>query len=183
MKIQRGICKRVFFHNGCSCCKDGYYAYGLALDKTGVWPLEEVMQGKDSISIQKVLDGLSTFNSEPPNGTCKLCSQDFGETVVSKVIESVQENFEGLCLDCIDEPRRKDWDWEYVKHSSKFSSGRRPGRASGEFIPAHDWDEGCRITHDQPTWWFSWQVRKQFQDSFDKEREGRVELGKRKRTV
>jgi len=36
MKIQRGIYKRVFFYNGCSCCKDSYYAYGLALGKTGV---------------------------------------------------------------------------------------------------------------------------------------------------
>jgi len=93
---------RWFLRSGCSCRKDGLYAYELALDKTGVWPLEQVLNGRDQISIQKVLNGLSTFQYEAPNSTCSLCSQEFEDIVVSQTVENVQDHFEGLCLDCID---------------------------------------------------------------------------------
>jgi hypothetical protein len=37
-----------FLRSGCSCRKDGLFAYELALSKTGVWPIENVLNGKEN---------------------------------------------------------------------------------------------------------------------------------------
>lgn len=93
---------RQFLQSNCSCKKDGLFAYELALDNTSVWPLEQVLTGKEQRSVQNVLHGLQTFSYKPPNEDCDLCSSDFGEYIVESV-QKVQENFDGLCLDCMDE--------------------------------------------------------------------------------
>ncbi|CZR57067.1 uncharacterized protein PAC_06956 [Phialocephala subalpina] len=158
-KIHQGIYSRRFFSSSCSCKMEGYFQYGLALDKTGVWPLEEVMHGRDAFSLQQILQGLGRFGYKAPNETCNLCSQDFATTVVGPTVDRVQRNFEGLCLDCIDKGEKRDWDFEYRYHQAR-----------------RVWDmaeAGCRFEHSEPTWYFSWMARKQAADFFERERDAR----------
>ncbi|KAL2075341.1 hypothetical protein VTL71DRAFT_284 [Oculimacula yallundae] len=157
--IHRGLyINRRFLNSDCSCKKDGFFAYELALDRTGAWPLEEVLTGRSQLSIQQVLNRLETFNYIPPNRTCRLCSEDFEWTVVRNVVDSVRYSFGGLCLDCMDPEGKRDWDRDYITHRSTRS-------------------QGCRVRHDQPSFYFSWISRKQQPDYHERERESR----KRKR--
>ncbi len=147
---------RRFLSAKCACKKDGLFQYELALDKTGSWPLEELMHGKKEMSIKAILDGLKNFWYEAPNDTCSLCSQDFDETVVVPAIEKVWNNFDGLCLDCIETTKTGDFDRDYVRHHVRMN-----------------YDKNCRISHDQPTWWFSFLSRKQHPDAHGIAREQR----------
>ncbi|KAH9216437.1 hypothetical protein DL95DRAFT_460295 [Leptodontidium sp. 2 PMI_412] len=154
-KIHQGIyINRRFLASGCSCKKDGFVAYELALDKTGVWPLEEVLTGKYQLSIQKVLDDLRNFEYDSPNQTCGLCKEDFGKAVVRPTVNSTQHSFDGLCLDCMDLAGRRDWDRDYDNH---------------RYIGS----ENCRIYHGQPSFYFSWIARKQQPDYYERERDTR----------
>jgi hypothetical protein len=117
------------------------------------------MHGKNQISIQAVLNGLGNFSYIAPNDTCVLCSRDFGE-VIRSAVEKVQENFDGLCLDCIDNSQTRDWDREYDKHAQWNKESYR-----------------CRFSHDQPTWYFSCLSRKQVPDAHEREREKRKREG------
>lgn len=97
---------RGFLTAGCSCHKDGLFAYELALDKTDVWPLEEKLTGRGQSSVQEVLAGLRTFTYIAPNDKCHtLCSRDYDKEVAGSVIK-VQVYFEGLCLDCLDDEQQ-----------------------------------------------------------------------------
>ncbi|CZR57053.1 uncharacterized protein PAC_06942 [Phialocephala subalpina] len=149
MKIHEYLyINREFLNASCRCRKDGLFEYETALDRTGVWPLEEVLHGKDAISLQDVLDGLVRFQYHPPNGHCHLCASDLTTTTVAAAIKNCTNNFDGLCLDCIDKPRRRDWDADHYKHRGYKSKNIR-------------FDKGCRFPHGEPTWWFSWIARRQ----------------------
>ncbi|KAL5329225.1 hypothetical protein ACEPPN_002735 [Leptodophora sp. 'Broadleaf-Isolate-01'] len=127
-KIHQGIyTNRRFLASGCSCKKDGFFAYELALDKAGVWPLEEVLTGKYQLSIQKVLDGLRNFEYDPPNQTCSLCKEDFGKTVVRPTVNSTQHSFDGLCL---------DWDGE-ARIVTMITTGILGVRIAGSATASH----------------------------------------------
>lgn len=137
---------------------EGYFAYGLALDETRVWPLEEKLQGKNQVSIQAVLNGLKSFNYIPPDSNCKLCSQDFRETLVIPTIEKAEQNFDGLCLDCMDRPQHKDWDFSHQNSSRRYRKV---------------WcrDEHCRVYHGRSSSDFSNLVQKGKTNYFTKSRD------------
>ncbi|KUJ21789.1 uncharacterized protein LY89DRAFT_608287, partial [Mollisia scopiformis] len=158
MKLHEALyINRVFLNASCDCRKEGLFAYETALDKTGVWPLEEVLHGRNSISLQRVLSGMRKFEYEPPNDYCELCSEDFGASTVTRAINIAQSNFDGLCLDCIDNPHSRDWDIEYTKHHSfKLIKAKHI-----------EWDMGCRVKHEEPSWYFSWIARKQRADAHE----------------
>lgn len=168
MKIHEALyINKRFLDASCECRKEGLFAYETALDETGVWPLEKVLHGKDALSIQQVLDGLAKFQYEPPNDTCKLCSSNLAAKTVAKAIKTTQFNFDGLCLDCLDDPTLRDWDFDYLQHHAfKFRKFKRTMT--------------CRVEHDEPSWYFSWVGRKQRGDVFERERETRKESRKRK---
>jgi hypothetical protein len=135
------------------------FAYELALNKTGAWPLEEVLHGKRAKSIDKVLQSLGNFQYETPNADCGLCSRNFLTEIIEPGVESVLRNFGGLCLDCIDKPKKK-----HTWFGEEFRGEERV------------WDLHCRINHDEPSWWF-FLASKQRPDVQQQEREDR----KRKR--
>lgn len=149
---------REFFRSNCSCKMEGYFAYGLALDKTRAWPLEENLQGTSQISIQTVLNRLKSFSYAPPNSICGLCTQNFKETVVIPAIERVEQNFDGLCLDCMDTPQRKDWDFDHQSRSRRYRKV---------------WcqDENCRVYYRQPSFDFSKLAQKGDKNYFTKPRD------------
>ena len=49
-------------------------------------------------------------------------------------------DFDGLCLDCMDlsKPKSENSDHDYWLHDT-----------------FEEWDKGCRIEHGSSTWWFS----------------------------
>ncbi|KAF8866825.1 hypothetical protein BDZ45DRAFT_667502 [Acephala macrosclerotiorum] len=117
------------------------------------------MYGKESISVQQVLQGLGKFSYNAPNEDCPMCSQDFAASM-GMATRMVQNNFGGLCLDCIDKAEKRDHDVDY-KHHHQWS---------------RVWDmggTGCRFEHSQPSWYFSWMARKQAADFFERERDAR----------
>jgi len=150
-KIHDGLYpkEREFLYGECPCHKDGLVAYKIALGKTGVWPLEDVMHGKDAKSISDILKSIvAKFKYYPPNRTCRLCSTDITNRIIKPAITRVRKNFEGLCIDCIKNPVDRE------------------GRESG-------YDKHCRIEHGQPTWWFSWlsSEKRKYENIVDKEEE------------
>ncbi|TVY73437.1 hypothetical protein LSUE1_G005540 [Lachnellula suecica] len=140
---------RQFLTSECSCRKDGLFAFELAMDKTGAWPLEEKLHGKEAKSIQAVLQLLETFTYEPPNKDCKLCSTDFATVKILPGVQKVRQNFGGLCLNCMANPKDKN---------------QYRDRVCGQVT----WDKGCKFRHDQLTWYFSWLASK---DKSEQERE------------
>ncbi|TVY49171.1 hypothetical protein LOCC1_G000957 [Lachnellula occidentalis] len=131
---------RGFLSGSCSCKKDGMFAYQMALDRSGAWPLEEKLHGIDAISIHDLLGNLATFKFEAPNEDCELCSRDYKESTVDPCVQGVLDNFEGLCLNCIDYPNDKNLHPDFLP----FAGGGKV------------FDKDCHIAHRQPTWWFSW---------------------------
>jgi hypothetical protein len=147
---------RSFLTKGCSCKEKALFQFELALDKTGIWPLEQSMNGKYKKSLQDVLDGLQSFQYKVPEGACQFCSSDFGKTIILPAIESVESNFEGLCLDCILKSKIRDQNDQYRK-----SRGHSAG---------HNWSKNCRIEHGEPTWYFSFLASRQREDAHEQER-------------
>jgi hypothetical protein len=49
---------RAFLSRTCTCKEKELVQFELALDKTGIWPLEQHVNGKNKKSLQEVLDGL-----------------------------------------------------------------------------------------------------------------------------
>jgi hypothetical protein len=112
----------------------------MALDKTGAWPLEESMHGHDAMSVHAILAALGTFRYKAPNQECDLCSADYFNQIVVPGIDDAAVHFDGLCLDCINVPHKKN-------------------KARRDFRP--HWDSNCRISHGEPTWWFSYLASRQ----------------------
>lgn len=98
-----------------------------------------------------ILDRLDKFRYEAKPSACsKNCRQDY-KRMVRDVQTSVREYFDGLCLDCLSrsKPKLGDADRDYWRH----------GR-----LREHEWVRGCRFPHKQPTWYFSFNGRKEDRD-------------------
>jgi hypothetical protein len=83
------------------------FAYEQALHATEAWPLMAKTYGKGQYSIREAMSMLDDFEYNPPVKDCTLCSSNFGYTI-DMVLSNVQDSFNGLCLDCIKKPVRKD---------------------------------------------------------------------------
>ncbi|TVY73436.1 hypothetical protein LSUE1_G005539 [Lachnellula suecica] len=139
-----------FLGSSCYCRKEGLFAYLEALCNTGAWPLEDVMHGKDALSLNRVLDCLLRFKYNCPQDAygCDLCSRNFLRDTIEPGVKDAQAEFGGLCLDCINNSQ-----------ASNERGGRSAvARASGK---SGKWNAGCRIDHGEPTWWFSYISSKQ----------------------
>jgi hypothetical protein len=68
-----------------------------------------------------------------------------------------KDNFDGLCLDCMESSKPKA-DKEYWKACGQSPMGR--------------WDQDCRITHGQQTWYVSWCGRDEHRRKLLDERKG-----------
>ena len=115
--------------------------------ETGAWPLE---QAHSHNSIATVIDRLSTFRYDPPRHACGDCPDDF-EKIVKEAIAITLANFDGLCLDCMDHghPKTGDVDLDYYNHHL-----------------VEDYSRGCRVSHGQSTWYYSFLQRKELMDRY-----------------
>ncbi|TVY89542.1 hypothetical protein LAWI1_G006479 [Lachnellula willkommii] len=152
---------RGFLSGSCSCKAEGMFAYQMALHKSGAWPLEEKLHGNDAISIRELLDRLGNFEYEAPNQDCELCSTDYKTSTVDPCIKSVLENFDGLCLNCIDYPMNKNIYPDFLP----FDGGGKV------------FDKDCHIDHGQPTWWFSWLASRERRKDQPRNNQPRKRLG------
>ncbi|KAL8893885.1 MAG: hypothetical protein Q9192_004824 [Flavoplaca navasiana] len=138
-------------HATCTCRKETLFDYQEHLYKIDVWPLETVFLQK---SINQILENLSRFSYEAPARACGKCRQDY-MGIVAGVKENVRRYFNGLCLDCLDrsKPKTGDPDLDYWCHHK---------------LEEHEWVRGCRFQHRQPTWFFSFNGRKEERDRMEK---------------
>ncbi|KAI4180475.1 MAG: hypothetical protein LQ346_006986 [Caloplaca aetnensis] len=147
-------CHRLL-HSGCACRKETLYDYQEHLYTIDVWPLETVFLHK---SINEILENLTRFSYEAPARACVLCRQDY-KKIVKGVEQNVRSYFDGLCLDCLDrsKPKTEDIDMDYWRHHE---------------LKEHEWTSGCRFSHKQPTWYFSFNGRKEERDRMAKKMQG-----------
>jgi hypothetical protein len=130
----------------------GTYFHGLA--KIKVYPLEDVFP-KNSVST--ILSRMQDFGLAPAE-ECGFCSVDWHE-VVANAREDTEDNFDGLCLDCMDRSRpKKDDDRDYWTKCKSGYGGR--------------WDLNCRLHHGQQTWYVSWCGRDEHRRKLLEEKKG-----------
>ncbi|KAK4546193.1 hypothetical protein LTR36_002330 [Oleoguttula mirabilis] len=131
----------------CRCKANVLYAFEQGLANTGAWPLEAAFLSNSVERVLKMLEGFPGPQAFVPQ-TCgaQFCSFDFAHVVGNAKMEC-KRYFDGLCLDCMNasHPKLGDADEDYWAHSK---------------LGVH-WDQGCRIRHQQPSWYFSFLGRRQ----------------------
>ncbi len=103
-----------------------------------------------------ILDRLKRFEFEAKSSVCGTCHQDY-KGMVKRIENYVRHYFDGLCLDCLDrsKPKLRDIDMDYWRHHQ---------------LKENEWVKGCRFPHKQPTWYFSFNGRKEERDRLMKEK-------------
>ena len=131
----------------CKCKAETLFGYIKALHDTQVWPLDPVWP---KMQVNDILDSLEDFSYEPAVSTCSWCIQDY-TGMVEDAVRNTRKYFDGLCLDCMDrsKPKTGDEDSDYWQHNE---------------LQEGEWDSGCRVSHGQPTWYFSFMGRKEKRD-------------------
>ncbi|RAL14379.1 uncharacterized protein BO97DRAFT_340628, partial [Aspergillus homomorphus CBS 101889] len=145
----------VFKQSQAPCCERTVFEFLRELQRIYVWPFEECMKRS---SIDDLIDRLADFAEknmrkyvDPKTDTpvdCVCYAADW-ITIIEHVATRVLGYFNGLCLDCMNKTKNlrpggdQDTDyWEYMDHRDR-------------------WDLGCRITHAEPTWYFSFMGRRE----------------------
>lgn len=177
MNAARGRLRNVL-HNGlfehaanmlryatCECKEKTFFEYFRELESIKVWPLENTMKHR---SIDDIISNLRGFNASNVTahlekegstdadnadnldtlGRMCMCRKVNWKAIVSSTADTVTVYFHGLCLDCMSVSKAlregRDPDHEY------WASGRQK-----------KWDSKCRISHDEPTWYFSFMGRRE----------------------
>ncbi|KAK5164092.1 uncharacterized protein LTR77_010183 [Saxophila tyrrhenica] len=128
------------------------FFYELALTHTGAWPIESKFLNNN---VDTMLRKLANFRDPPKRDAgCLQCNDDFAGSV-TEATRKTSDYFDGCCLDCMaqSKPKFEDEDSDYWKHSRQNVA----------------WDEDCRLSHDQPTWYFSFMGRKEKQIQWTKQ--------------
>ncbi|THV51991.1 hypothetical protein BGAL_0092g00040 [Botrytis galanthina] len=144
----------------CACSARSLMSYVTAITKTGIWPLQACWKK----SVQDILNspGLKKFSPKVPKGSCRKCITLLQTKSAQKIATKVQFAFHGLCLDCMDaskvttrtngNPRRANEDEDGAGMSTS-------DQAYWEHDRMGEWSLDCRISHGQPTWYFSFMGR------------------------
>lgn len=135
---------------GCTCSKDNLKGYLRELINLRVFPFRDTL--RRGRSVNDVIQGLESFSFHPKPGSCGNCQRPDRLSTYAETVQNAQkktrENFNGLCLDCMDRKRPKlgdeDWDYWMVQMREERS-----------------WDSGCRIQHGESTWHHSFYARRE----------------------
>ncbi|KAI4756849.1 hypothetical protein E4T52_11196 [Aureobasidium sp. EXF-3400] len=132
----------------CDCKEKTVFQYLKALVQTDGYPIDQL--GRKSVN--HVCLNLRSFEKhfdlpESHEG-CVKCGRNWEWVVKSATIE-VQKHFDGLCLDCMDhsQPKFLDEHMDYWNH-----------------LAHKQWDEKCRVSHGQATWYSSFMGRADTRD-------------------
>lgn len=133
----------------CSCKEVTLFNYQKALTDIKVWPLEDIAQHTPMCTI---IERLSKFSFEPKPSACNNCRSSY-KAIVELARSRTRGYFDGLCLDCMDKSKSKtdDEDTDYWEHNN---------------LDEDDVIRGCRTSHGQPTWYFSYMGRREVRDKF-----------------
>lgn len=134
----------------CNCKEKTLFGYEKELYRINAWPLERVAQKNSIIAILGCLEG---FTFVPPKEACSKYCQNNYKAIVAEATSLTQHYFDGLCLDCMDSsnPKTGNTDLDYWCHNSL---------REGEMV------RGCRFSHRQSTWYFSFMGRKEERDHY-----------------
>ncbi|KAF7957704.1 hypothetical protein EAE96_003274 [Botrytis aclada] len=124
-----------FIHQQCSCKEVSNFAYAVGLSKMEIWPIESA--GKKGI--QEILNSFDKFVCKIPEKACMRCRDHLNSIAVNRIRNEIQSSFHGLCLDCM--------------HNS--SEGSEMAFVYYENDLNKCYDEDCRISHGQSTWYWS----------------------------
>ncbi|RHZ68423.1 hypothetical protein CDV55_104637 [Aspergillus turcosus] len=140
---------------GCACKEKTVFDFLKELRRIRVSPLDS---SSTKASIAEMLDRLQQFNGANTRGDtsvnqsrqsqCSICWLN-GTDIVEKAIERVSKYFDGLCLDCMD--RTKDLKVDRNKDQDYWF----------HHLWQESYDRKCRISHGEPTWYFSFMGRKE----------------------
>ncbi|EME80059.1 uncharacterized protein MYCFIDRAFT_14959, partial [Pseudocercospora fijiensis CIRAD86] len=122
----------------CNCAPTILYNYESSLARTGVWPLESKLMSDSVISAIHDLRAYDGKQWQIQTCGSLACTFDFDKIVIT-AREEIGNYFTGLCLDCMTASKGADADEKYWSHSK----------------PGVNWDQGCAVSHGQPSWYFS----------------------------
>lgn len=99
-----------FFLSHCDCMSISIFINALA--RQGLWPLSAPIE---RFSINKLCQKLEACdfglpNRVPKSKKCSKCPEEMAAKV-SKITQRALNGFDGVCLDCVKDPRRKFEDW------------------------------------------------------------------------
>ena len=106
------------------------------------------METQHQKSVHDILNspGFLKFECTIRSDTCASCVHKCSPAKIRQTRSKILSDFDGLCLDCMDLSRPKgdkDIDMDYWHHDVN-----------------QKWDSTCRISHSQPTWYFSFMGRR-----------------------
>lgn len=131
----------------CQCCPVAHFGYERALMKIDAWPVHKVI---NTTNLEFLIGRLRQFDYTVPATCCKNHRANISyKKEVANDANEVKDYFHGLCLDCMNNrlPKLSDSDLDYW-FSEYISSSRQ-------------YDGKCRITHGEPTWYFSFNARRE----------------------
>jgi hypothetical protein len=124
-------------------------AYLRALKEIKVWPIEKSMRKGTA---DEIWTRLNQFQYTPAVSGCDGCNINFKEHILV-VQKSMSKFISGLCLDCVQLGATQE------KHMVEECHRRgRHKRDCG--TKSVRWDHGCRVRHNQPTWYYSTRAKK-----------------------
>lgn len=163
-------------HPDCEDAPHVLYGYEQSLSNTGAWPLETNFM---RTSVWDILRELERFQILPAVRATSCgrgqCDFDMYVRAVATAVRKTKDYFDGLCLgksafpplpilrpvmlkwlDCMNKsnPKLGDHHEDYWSHSKLT-------------VP---WDYGCRVSHTQPSWYFSFMGRRQKMTEYTKSR-------------
>ncbi|KAI7775553.1 hypothetical protein LA080_006702 [Diaporthe eres] len=189
------------------CPKLKSAAYYKALNATGCWPVREAMEDHSVHSLLTILavtfdyinyDKLHNVpdrtaarakmpatQSATEDKRCSVCINAAVKAAFDRKVKSlvrtllddkktwinnkrwrqpvrVDDSFAGLCLDCLIKTKFGCQDVDYWNHARKFQ-----------------YDHGCRVSHGQPTWYYSYLGRPEDMKQYRKEKRAQMQRGGR----
>ncbi|CAG8898005.1 unnamed protein product [Penicillium egyptiacum] len=131
-------------HARCDCAAQNIFSYMRELHRIGVKPLDSDIHKN---CVLDILNRLANFDEDkmadrdPWVPTCEACSHSW-KRLVGHAQRHVQNYFDGLCLDCMkNQPNENSEYWAFG-------------------TPRYEYDGTCRISHGEPTWYFSFMGRR-----------------------
>lgn len=132
------------------CTANGVCSYLKELQRIEVEPLGNTLFRNSVADILTRLDYFNhrnlSCNKHDPLSQCSWCSRTW-TCLIEGIQRRIRRYFDGLCLDCL----RNHLD----KHSTYWNRELHREAYDGE------WDSTCHISHGEPTWYFSFNGRRE----------------------
>jgi hypothetical protein len=143
----------------CTCDPKSFFDFYRELDRLRLYSTFETAAARKSLDKLIKTLGHFTYTLHPGGRKCYACQQDYKNSA-DDARSYATKYFEGLCLDCISQPRdveRPQDDKEYETLLKRAEDSEYDGKDHHPEV----WSEKCRVNHGEPTWYFSYCAREQ----------------------